>query len=199
MQLNETQILTHIQPEYVEKLTRLIILPEVNSTNTYAFDFAKSYKDSLDVIAIFSEKQTAGRARQDKVWISPPQNIYLSLLKRWKINLMALQNLSVDIGITIINALKECGLQNKYDLKLPNDILYKNKKLAGILIETRPITKDVYDVVIGVGININIKNEDGEKITQNWIDLARIEQNLPSRNKIAGILLNRLIAFLARK
>ena len=81
-------------------------------------------------------------------------------------------------------------------LKWPNDIFFKNRKLGGLLIETRGETAGPCDVVIGIGLNIAFPVDFEANINQPWVDLASIKDPVPSRNVIAAELISELMLLL---
>ncbi len=100
---------------------------------------------------IWAEKQTAGRGRYGRSWISETGGLYLS----WVLPLTEPGYLIQVASSSVIVVLRLSGLSN-CQLKMPNDIIIQGKKIAGILIEQ----KDFFSV-LGLGVNLN--NELGQK------------------------------------
>ncbi|MFM8454948.1 MAG: biotin--[acetyl-CoA-carboxylase] ligase [Gammaproteobacteria bacterium] len=162
----------------------------IDSTNQFLLD----QKASLEAEAAqghfkgyalcLADQQTAGRGRLGRLWQSPPGlNIYLSIsyfLKSEQSRLEATQipDLSLEIGEKIINVLEGLGVQG-LSLKWPNDVYLNQKKLAGILIETRRNY-----VVLGIGLNVGKNNLE---IDQPWTDLSEYP-NLSRETIIQNLL-----------
>ena len=132
---------------------KTIILDEIDSTNNYAKEIASKTKEDTLIIA---NRQTKGRGQFDRVWYScENESITCSYLIFSKLNIT--DTFSKDVASYISNIINK-----KYDLntyiKKPNDIYINNKKLAGILIETKYLENKLLYVIIGIGININQKN-----------------------------------------
>jgi BirA family transcriptional regulator, biotin operon repressor / biotin---[acetyl-CoA-carboxylase] ligase len=131
---------------------RVIILEHCDSTNNYIKTNYKTLKEKIPVL-VTSSLQTAGRGRWQRNWISPSgQGLYSSFGfqpgDKQNLNLLPLV-----AGISVIETLnKITGFQ--WELKWPNDVLYKNKKVAGILIENIIMADDIF-CIIGIGINLN--------------------------------------------
>src|SRR4051812_26234862 len=111
------------------------ILDKVTSTNTYL----KNLPSSQQIEVCYAELQTNGRGRFGRKWESPyKKNIYLSIRLKFPGALSKYSSLALVVAMAVRHALQDhCGKESKNILiKWPNDILWKNKKLCGILIET---------------------------------------------------------------
>ncbi len=185
--LDEQQILTAIEQQYLQNLSRIIIFDEIESTNSYLLALAKQNVDSGT--ACFAESQTNGRGRLGRTWFSPfGVNLYFSLLWRLPETAFDVSSLSIAIAVMVASVLRQYGVLSGIQLKWPNDVLFAGRKLAGILLERN----DPRSVVIGIGLNLNVADA-GEK---QWIDLTEITGQTPRRNFLAGLLLNELLSKL---
>ncbi len=139
-----------------------------------------------------AEHQSAGRGRRGRSWASPfGQNLYLSLgweLPHWPEKLSAL---GLVLGVVLAETLRELGVPAQ--LKWPNDLYLNGRKLGGLLIEQRGEAQGACQLVIGLGLNIAMREQAG--IDQAWTSLAR-EQLPHSRNALAIALGNALCAVL---
>ena len=127
-------------------------LDETGSTNDYALDLVANSDFQTDV-AILAKKQTSGRGRLNgRLWESPIGNFYCSYiinLSRLKISLSETNLLTFAIMKSLQKYLINLTSSEKICVKIPNDILVADKKLAGILTEiSYPYA------VIGIGINL---------------------------------------------
>lgn len=141
-------------------INEIIHLKEIDSTNDYLHALAlKGYPNGTVVI---SDIQTRGRGRHQNIWYSPEGNLYMSILLRpQKIlhNTSSMLTAFTFLGaISCVKVIDEL-YSLKATLKWPNDIVYQDKKLGGVLTETRFTGSDVLFVIIGIGININSKLE----------------------------------------
>ncbi|MCV2531344.1 MAG: biotin--[acetyl-CoA-carboxylase] ligase [Candidatus Lightella neohaematopini] len=162
--LNKNIILSNLG----SKIIKLIIIPIIDSTNTYFINKTNNINDKCYIC--ISEYQTNSMGRNGKKWINSFGNS-LCLSVRWLLNKPLLFNsISIVIGIILANLLKKLGIKN-IGIKWPNDLYLNNKKLAGILIEKININNNYY-IIIGIGINLNISvSYILNKLSNNWINL----------------------------
>lgn len=164
-------------------LSNLEIFSTIDSTNQYLLEKKSNCPSGW---ACFAEQQTQGRGRRGRSWFSPPgANIYFSLLWRFAKTVHDVSGLSVAIGVIVTQVLQKYGIEEHIQLKWPNDILIKGRKLAGILLEKRGDA-----IVMGIGINLSLP----KPIEPARIDIAEMTQQPVARNYLAGLLLNELLA-----
>ena len=179
------------------QISSLEIHAQMASTNQYLMEAVRSVNAVYPMVCL-AEQQTAGKGRRGREWVSPfGHNIYLSIA--WQFlqgGYAAIAGLSLAIGVAVIRALRELGI-NDVGLKWPNDILHQSQKLGGILIEVSGETDGLCNVVIGVGLNVFLPESKAQNITQAWTDITTISQATPDRNLLVGVLLNHLFAVLA--
>ena len=145
-----------------------------------------------------AESQRSGRGRQGRRWHSPPgRNVYLSLLWRYATGPEALAGLSLAVGVAVVRVLRSLGLQ-AIGLKWPNDLLCRERKLGGVLLESSGESGGSCFVVVGIGLNVAMPASGAASIDQPWCDLAgELGDATPSRNRLAGLLLDSLLPLLA--
>jgi BirA family biotin operon repressor/biotin-[acetyl-CoA-carboxylase] ligase len=161
------------------------VLNVVGSTNQYLKDKSTSIQTGHTCLA---EAQTAGRGRHGRKWVSPyAASLYLSMHWSFSGGYSALGGMSLAVGVAIVDALNQCGVQ-EVQLKWPNDIYVQGKKLAGVLIEVEGQIGSGCQAIIGIGINISLP-KNVEIISQPWIDLAQLTEPLINRNVLAGTLI----------
>ncbi len=121
----------------------------IDSTNSYMMSYLENFEVGS---CILSETQTKGVGRANSVWISPfACQIIISMY--WRMNPSVITGLSLAVGVATIRALEKFGVGG-LALKWPNDIYVCNRKLAGILVESRSTMDDKFHVVIGTGLNM---------------------------------------------
>lgn len=155
----------------------------VDSTNNVLLNKINSQSGTV----IIAHSQTSGKGRQGRKWISPPGNLYFSMLWQFNCSLSDLYGLSLVVGIAISRIIKRLGLED-IRLKWPNDVYLDEAKMGGILIETKQNKKQV-QAVIGIGLNIsnieNYRDEIGKRCVTLESALGReIDINLLVENLI---------------
>lgn len=129
-------------------------LPSIDSTNLELSRQLTSDQSMPDKKLLLTEKQTAGRGRRGRSWLSPyASSLSMSLSFKIEGGANVLQALSLAVGVTIKNVLAKQGV-NEVKLKWPNDLYLNNAKLGGILIELKGDLAGPCSVVIGIGINV---------------------------------------------
>ncbi|AVI82846.1 biotin--[acetyl-CoA-carboxylase] ligase [Pseudomonas syringae pv. tomato] len=146
-------------------------------------------------LLVVAEQQTAGRGRRGRKWVSPfAENLYYSLVLRIDGGMRQLEGLSLLVGLAVMNVLRDMGVQGA-GLKWPNDVLVGRQKIAGILLELIGDPADVCHVIIGVGVNVNMRVST--EVDQLWTSV-RLQTGAPAdRNTIAARISAQLEALLA--
>lgn len=133
---------------------RLIEVDETTSTN----DLARGYAEAGEPagLVIRAGRQTAGRGRQGRSWLSPEGNLYTSLLLRPRRPMTEVSSLSLVVGLVLCETIGDMlGGRAWPAVKWPNDVLVDGAKVAGILLEGSPDRRGGCEwVVAGVGVNI---------------------------------------------
>ena len=171
---------------------------ELVSTNSHAFELA-NLREISDREIILAKSQKSGRGRQSRNWSSPKGNLYFSIMLCPKVSAEKISQISF-VGITALRlAVEKIVTKNSVQVKWPNDLLIDEKKVAGLLLESKFSKNDCEFVVLGIGLNIesspsetifpasNLKDfgveisaelilknflDEFEKIYQNWLDFG---------------------------
>lgn len=175
----------------LRRISRLEILDVVDSTNSVVLDAFR--KGSGDGFVCLTEQQTAGRGRRGREWVSPfAANIYLSAGREFAGGFSSIDGLSLAMGVAVCEAIEALGISG-VGLKWPNDIIFRDRKLGGLLIEVGGDVGGACQAVIGVGLNVAMPPRYSERIGQPWVDLAEAGLAGGRRNDVAGCLLRALI------
>ena len=133
-------------------------IASTNSTNTLLKELIAKGKEPKFLYAGY---QTAGRGQTGNSWESEAnKNLLCSILLPPDKNL---HFLNIAVGVAIIRVIQSfvfersglCSLSDAVSIKWPNDIYWKDKKLAGILLENAIIGSEVKYAIAGIGLNVN--------------------------------------------
>ncbi len=125
------------------------------------------------------------------------RNLYVSAVWEYSGGAAVLEGMSLAVGVIVARALGHCGVP-PVQLKWPNDVFADGAKLGGILLEMTGDATGVCQVVVGIGLNVDMPRECGADIDQSWTDVARCCNGVrPSRSALLGALLDELLPLLA--
>jgi BirA family biotin operon repressor/biotin-[acetyl-CoA-carboxylase] ligase len=136
------------------------VLTETTSTNDEALA-AVSGSAKTGIVWV-TEIQTSGRGRRGNSWTAPPgECLMFSTLLRYVGPAARLRGLSVAAGLAVRDAvslvLQRQGVHADLKVKWPNDVYANGKKIAGVLVETRPDGAGALGIALGVGLNVKTK------------------------------------------
>jgi BirA family biotin operon repressor/biotin-[acetyl-CoA-carboxylase] ligase len=140
---------------------RLIAYNSIDSTNDEAKRLAR--EGATKGTILWALEQTAGRGRRGRVWVSPPGNLYASLILRPDCPASRTAQLGFVAALAIGGALGAICPRPGLSYKWPNDVLINGRKVAGILLESEMIGQERPSfVVVGVGVNLTAAPQDTE-------------------------------------
>jgi BirA family biotin operon repressor/biotin-[acetyl-CoA-carboxylase] ligase len=137
---------------------RIFFYPELGSTNDAALELAKSGEPEGTVV--MTDHQRAGRGRRGHTWSSPPgRDVLMSLVLRPG------SDARDALPVTLVTALSIAVVLSKLldvetGVKWPNDVMCPQGKLAGILAESTSSSSGLSHLVVGIGINVNVRAEE---------------------------------------
>jgi len=174
----------------------LTIVDACASTNTLLLERAQSGGAAGEAIA--AEWQTQGRGRLGRPWRAVPcAGVTFSLLWKFERGAAALGGLSLACGVAVLRALASIGAPD-LRLKWPNDVLWRGRKVAGILVEMHGDALGPSAVVIGIGSNVRASREVASAVEQPIADLETICGAPVDRNRVLGAALRELAGVLDR-
>ncbi len=142
---------------------RLTVYEAIGSTNEEAKRLAA--EGALDKTFVWAREQTAGRGRRGNDWISPPGNLYLSVILRPDCDVATAAQLGFVAALALADAIvARTGAEPR--LKWPNDLLIGGRKVSGILVESAGGQGGKVDwAVIGTGVNVASHPENLPAVT----------------------------------
>ena len=142
-----------------------------------------------------AETQKAGKGRLQRKWFSPyGKNLYLSVILHPRLHPSRVYPITFLSSLAAYDTLTEFGL--KPALKWPNDVLVNGRKLCGTLLELSTEADMVRFVIVGIGLNMNMRQGDfDEEISPKATSMLLETKNLFERAKVCGMLLDNLEAY----
>jgi len=137
--------------------SRVRCFDEIDSTNMQACRLGD--EGGVDGLVVIADRQSSGKGRMGRKWQSPGGvNLYASILLRPPVLPFEAPKLTFLSAVAVCRAIFRCtGLQPT--VKWPNDILMQGAKVAGLLNEMSSETDQVHYVVLGIGVNLNMRPE----------------------------------------
>ena len=177
---------THLKTKFLGR--GIIYLSQTNSTNEDAWAYFQD--GSLEGTLFITDDQQKGKGRRENKWISTKgKSLTFSILLRPEMKLEKLGLLPLLTGVSIVRGIQSAA-SIQAGLKWPNDIMLHEKKMGGILIESKP-GQNGLGVVVGVGLNINESEQDIlDSIRNQATSLAIFSHKLYSRELILSAILN---------
>ena len=168
---NETTITDQIHTKWAGKTVHFA--RETDSTNLWIKRLAK--EGAPEGTLALAEFQSAGRGRLGRSWEVPEgTSVMMSILLRPKFEPQYAPTLTLVMGMAVAKAVKNLGFD--VSIKWPNDVVVSHKKICGILTEMGVRDGKIDYAVIGVGINVNIKEfpeEMVDKATSLYLESGR--------------------------
>ena len=150
--LIHTNLRTNILGKNVEYYQRL------DSTNAEAWELLEEEQAEHGMIVI-TDNQLKGKGRNSNTWfMSPSKGLAMSLVLIRDFSIEEAELIPIAVGVAAARMLKNRGVDSQ--LKWPNDLMINDKKCGGILCESKISDQRVYQMVIGLGININETKDD---------------------------------------
>jgi BirA family biotin operon repressor/biotin-[acetyl-CoA-carboxylase] ligase len=150
--------------EITESLKTLVIgkkiyyFDSIDSTQNFATRLGKADSGSV----VIAESQTSGKGRLGRRWVSPKGGIWLSIVLCPDIDVSKITLVPIAAAVALANAIEKT-LAIKTELKWPNDVTLKGKKIAGIIIDASIESSKIDSIVLGVGINYKVNPAEIEK------------------------------------
>ena len=156
----------------------------IDSTQSQAMKMINESKKEGTII--IAEKQTGGRGRSGRQWISPKGGIWFSIILHPKFDISNTTLFPIASSLALSIAIqKTCKIST--ELKWPNDLTIKGKKLAGMLIDASFESNKIENLVLGVGINFNVNVKEIEKVLKKTPNFYGVSSLNDQKNKTSQI------------
>ncbi|TXT56065.1 MAG: hypothetical protein BAJATHORv1_30449 [Candidatus Thorarchaeota archaeon] len=175
--------LTRLRPDFHR-------IESVDSTNNMVKTLLKQEPPQNPIV--LASKQTGGKGRHGRKWLSPEGGLYLSVGIDLRIPVEQSPILVMLVGCACVASIRELT-GTKVGLKWPNDLLIDDRKVGGILCELVTGLKDFYYVIAGIGINVNTNLENMHPTVQRTsTSLASIIGHPLSIERLAADIINNI-------
>ena len=157
---------------------QLTIVDVTGSTNDDLLEAGK--QGAPHGTGLAARAQTAGRGRRGHKWDSTAGNLLLSIVLRPCVDPAKYSGLAAVSGLAVLEALEAQGLANEIDLKWPNDLVARGRKLGGILVEAARDNEGKPFAVCGIGVNVNYTPQEVPDGGLEAIGLSDLNESVPS-------------------
>ncbi|MBW2429271.1 MAG: biotin--[acetyl-CoA-carboxylase] ligase [Deltaproteobacteria bacterium] len=164
--------------EYRGDAANIMYFPEVTSTMDIARDLAR--KNCPDLTVVIAGRQTQGRGRLKRRWLSDDGGLYFTMVLRPPIPVQLSFRVNFLASLTLAKVIREM-LQIDAMVKWPNDILVNERKIAGMLSELEAEADRVFFINIGMGVNVN---NDPSEVGKDASSLKKISGRQVSRKDL---------------
>ena len=167
------------------------VFEETTSTNDVVERLARD--GVAEGVVVFAEAQSKGRGRLGRKWVSPSQKgLWFSVLLRPVLPPHAATQLTVAGATSLLRAIRHVTRLTP-ELKWPNDVLVRGKKVAGVLTELSAELDRINHVVLGIGVDVNLNASDFPPDVRAMATSLKIESGAPIRRAdLAAALLREL-------
>lgn len=142
---------------------RAFYLSSTDSTQSQALKMAEDSENNGAII--IAERQTEGKGRSGRRWISPKGGIWMSIILKPKFDISIITLFPIASSLALSNAIEKT-FKITPELKWPNDLTIKGKKVAGMLVDVSLESNRIENLVLGVGINFDVDAKQIEKNLQ---------------------------------
>lgn len=164
----------------------LVFLDEVDSTNTQVRRLAE--QGAPEGTLVVAEQQNAGKGRRGRGWVGPKgSGVWMSFLLRPDFAPESASMLTLVAAMAVADGIREVSRVD-CRIKWPNDIVADGKKLCGILTEMSSEMDGIHYVIVGIGINVGIR-EFPEEIRETATSLALCTDTVIERAKLVDAVL----------
>ena len=170
-----------------ELANEILCFRKVFSTNSIAKFLANHSAE--DGTVLISEIQTKARGKKRKKWESPEGGIWMSIILRPQVPPARIGLITLATGVAIAKTIRSYGLDAR--IKWPNDVLIHGDKISGVLTEINATFNEIDWVVVGIGIDSNMKLEDFPEDVR--VGTTTLTEELPTEideNELIAIFLN---------
>lgn len=169
---------------------------QIDSTNSALKKLAES--GAPEGTIVIAEEQTRGRGRLGRFWSSPfARGIYLSILLKPPLLPQDAPLFTLLAAVAVVKSIQLNLPHIAVGIKWPNDLLINNRKVCGILTELKAEADLLHYLIIGIGLNVNLQDDDFPAVLKNTATSLYLENKRQSvsRQKLTAALLQEMDSF----
>ena len=180
----------------IDKDIKVVCKETTLSTNLDVKEHVKEYNEQCVYIA---EEQTKGRGRIGHDFVSPKGGIYMSLY----VDIKSIQEKDISLitpiaAVAVAKAIYK-NLNKQVDIKWINDLLYKDKKVCGILAEAIVLDNTIQGIVIGIGIDLKIDTSSLDNNLKGIVGtLLEKDEKMSSKEALVSDIINNIYYLIAK-
>lgn len=156
------EITNDLKTKYIGK--RVYYFDSIDSTQNFATSIVQNPKENGTII--ISKIQSRGKGRMNRKWISPKGGLWFSIILHPKFDISLVTVFPLASSLALAMSIEKILGKNP-ELKWPNDVTLKHKKVAGILVDLSLASNTIENLILGVGINFKINSIQLEKTIKN--------------------------------
>ncbi len=158
----------------------------IDSTQNQALKMADDPTNNGTII--IATKQTEGKGRSGRKWVSPKGGIWFSIILHPKFDISITTLFPIASALALAITLEKT-FKISPELRWPNDLTIKGKKIAGMLVDVSLESNRIENLVLGVGINFNVDVKQIEKIFKGSSNFYGVASLSEQKNKVSPIQL----------
>lgn len=176
------EVTTGLKTKIIGK--RVYYFDSIDSTQNFASTIAENPKENGTII--ISNKQSSGKGRMNRKWISPKGGLWFSIIlqPKFDVSIVTIFPLAASLALSIAI---EKTLGKKSELKWPNDVTVNHKKVAGMLVDLALASNSIESLILGVGINFKIdaiQLEKSIKKMENFYGVTSLVDKTKNKNPV---------------
>ena len=156
----------------------------VDSTQNFAGEIASKKNENGSVV--ISQKQTSGRGRMNRKWITVNGAISISIVLHPKFDISISTLFPIAASVALVNAIQKT-LDLNTNVKWPNDIVIKGKKVAGMIVDSSIESNLIESMILGVGINFKVNTKNLERKLKNTENFYGVSTLLKTSSNVTAL------------
>lgn len=156
----------------------------IDSTQNFAMEIATKKNENGSIV--IAQKQTSGRGRMNRKWVTGKGGVSLSIILHPKFDVSISTLFPIAASVALVNAIQNT-LKINPNVKWPNDIVIKGKKVAGMIVDSTIESNLIENMILGVGINFKVDTKNLESKLKDTENFYGVSSLLKTTNNITAL------------